>query len=1467
MKNRFLSALIAFSLVVGTFWAWSLFNISAENSTWSGDKYVFDLNYASSGNVSGMTGKTSFENIEFNGQIYQNSIITVNNSDLIFSTGGAFNNIKGAVAVDGSAEEDAAAVFKIYVDSTLVYVSDVIGRGEMESFDVDIPNGDTIRFRVCGIGHDYKDFFKYFWLSPVLTYGETVAETDGLSALSIDGKDIVFSPAIKDYTVELEGYETELRLRAGSVKSGASIKVNGIEAESFPFTITELPSDNIIVVSVTYGSSTEEYRIKVVGELGDIFYDNAMNTMDDYKNGESRWLYQRYDTATSSFVDINGSWVYSDKQPYFGMENSSYRWARMGAIFAHPGSGDVKVSRTYVVPLSGDLSVSLWAAKLYETTGSLQSGNVGLSIYKNSEKVWPTDSEHQLLGGDDIVDVSVNMTVETGDRIYFIVDNWDGSNGQDATYMDTTVSYMSQSQADANKYRTLYADVLSLTDKTVTAGDKTRIVEALDSLKSYSIAARRLLMEELRHLEELRTISVFLENDTMIPAGVEKFVTTVKVGVAPELPDSANIYLADGNVISGTVTWDSYDPQLLSAPGRFTISGTVDGYDGGTYFLVIVTDEEGSNENIVSENPASSGLPMAFASYSNLSSGGDGGDYAHWINDGEISKANWTTYNSKNAQDYVGIIFGSGFTVREERVYKLEITMPVITTYATQPPNLLKIQYYTGPDITVLPDTPDNMLGSSHPLDQDENWTDIEEWTQDVPFASESTSTITFDAVDTVAIRLVMSPNPRPIPSSGDGCIGIVELTCIGEFVPGNRTPGIEDIILDGEPLEGFSPDVSDYVYNVKSSAAPDVEVIVSDGSVASVIPSISPNGIVKIIVTAEDGTSTAIYSIQLDNSAYFRLNAEKELTLEEIDILFSKYSEDDCDAETWAEIVSIFEDARADVSSMTDVESLRAYRFDVLEGRADAVITGIDALGTEDYQTGDSAWENKDPSSDESLIPWFRHDAVVDQCDGNTYKELSTDGASSEYTFGYSANYSLYPGSALTGDFVFEFDIATPTQAFDMEVLAEFSCNDGSGVSAAWAPAVLMLTDGAFYAAAGGDKIYDLPVGEWVHVAVSVRIIKAGDKVSGTETNIYINNDLVYSVNDGFAHEDLTNFLSVNRVQLSIPEGTNAPGNSVTDLDNLKLYAASYPMYSYSVPCHLGEHEYTSGGVCHICNALENGKDGFKSASITLTDGVIINYFTLLSETSLSDPDAYVHFTSANGIDVMIPLSEGVADKGRYKFSLELRPDQMADEITAQVVYGDGSTGSSVVYSVREYAEKLDDADAEKLLANAMLRFGAFTQLYTGENTDDLAASVEDYTENAVISDDFSYNIVTGASGIILKGATLQIGAYTTIRVRYELSDGASIDDFTFKCGNDVLEVEQIGGSYYVYLRNIRPQNLDEKYTFTVSDGEGTTTLEYSAFSYMKNVLENAGSYDKALVNLINAMYDYNAAANAYIG
>lgn len=311
-------------------------------------------------------------------------------------------------------------------------------------------------------------------------------------------------------------------------------------------------------------------------------------------------------------------------------------------------------------------------------------------------------------------------------------------------------------------------------------------------------------------------------------------------------------------------------------------------------------------------------------------------------------------------------------------------------------------------------------------------------------------------------------------------------------------------------------------------------------------------------------------------------------------------------------------------------------------------------------------------------------------------------------------------------------------------------------------------------------------------------------------------------------------------------------PGNST------KVYSnTNAPIYV--------EHDYSNGGICTVCNGLENGKDGFKSASISLTDGVIVNYNVILSDKAIEDENAYIKFTAESGINKNIKFSEAVLTGETYKFSLELRPDQMSEIITAQVIYGDGTEGNSVDFSIKEYSEKLTN-EIDKKLADSMKLYGAFAQIYTGRKTDNLISDIKDYETNATIGEEYNYSLTENASGIKAKSATLQIGSQVTILVKYQLEEGKNISDYTFMCGDKSLEPVKNGDYYCVYLRNILPQDLDKMYEIVVKDkAKNKTTLKYSAFSYMKSAFEKADS-DKKLTNLLNAMYYYNKAAEDHM-
>ena len=934
-----------------------------------------------------------------------------------------------------------------------------------------------------------------------------------LKNLGIDGKDIVFDPYKQEYSVDLEGYETELRVFASAFKSDAVIKVDGVVMSEDCAAISQLSADNIIKVLVTYGKASTEYRIKVNGNLGDIYYDNAMNTMDDHKNGESRWLYQRYDSTSGKFIDIGTRWVYGDHQPYLAAENSSVTWTRMGALYAHPGSGSNKVSRTYVAPISGKATISLWASKLYNINGTLQSGAVGLSIYHNGEKVWPLDSDHVQLTGGSVVTHSLVLTLNAGDTINFVVDNWDGSNGMDATYMDTTVSYKSTSALGYEEFLNTHSGILSKTPLTVTIDDKEAVESALADMKACSLTVRKMLVEERRLLESLLD-AINTSNADTIVAGVERFAGTHSLGGSFTLPSVAKVYMANGTIVESAVTWNAYDASILDTVGEYEIGGTVAEYSLDTYYRLTVTT--------ISQNATSTGLPMAFASYSNIKSGGAGGDFVHLANDG-VYTGNWTTYNSKNTQEWLGMIFGNGTTPEAKNIDKILLTMPAISTYATQVPNLIKVQYYIGPDISELPSDPNNMLGTTHPLALDENWADATIISQE-EFASQKTSAICIESVNSIAIRLVMTPNKRPSgiagcigivemlcheappqssnvsnnstsmgvpmafasysnitsggtggdfvhlvndgvykgnwttynskntqewlgilfdgnrsidritlsmplistyatqvpnlikvqyyigpdfselpadpnnmlgtthplamdenwadatiisqeefaslktssiiiarvrtiairlvmtpnnrPSGIAGCIGVVEMVCYESPTLGDSTSEISDILLDGKPLAGFEVEKTDYSYDA-INGIPEVEVILGDHSALTVIKPLDADGVITIIVTAENGESVRVYNITLGNSQSFDVTLGKEFLIGDIDTLFAEYAQADYGENEWKSLLDIFANARSEVDTYTTLAEIENFDLEALKSSADAVKTKAQKNGS----------------------------------------------------------------------------------------------------------------------------------------------------------------------------------------------------------------------------------------------------------------------------------------------------------------------------------------------------------------------------------------------------------------------------------------------------------------------------------------------------------------------------------------
>ncbi len=253
-----------------------------------------------------------------------------------------------------------------------------------------------------------------------------------LKELSIENKDMVFMPSTKNYTVKLEGFENELRVKAVPFSEDATVKING-KAANGTVVLDELNESNEIVVEVTAKSGAKTtYTVKVEGTLGKLYDSNPAKLKKVTANGEENWYYAEMDKASGSISNITGKARFV-KNGEFCMQGSE-TYLRSGKRYMHPTNKKNAV-RSFTATKGGRIQISVDARKYATNTGK-----VGISIQKNAEKIWP-ETAYELLDATNQISNEIITQVEAGDKIHFIVDAVDGE-ASDATCLESTVRYL-----------------------------------------------------------------------------------------------------------------------------------------------------------------------------------------------------------------------------------------------------------------------------------------------------------------------------------------------------------------------------------------------------------------------------------------------------------------------------------------------------------------------------------------------------------------------------------------------------------------------------------------------------------------------------------------------------------------------------------------------------------------------------------------------------------------------------------------------------------------------------------------------------------------------------------------------------------------------------------------------------------------------------------------------------------------
>lgn len=302
----------------------------------------------------------------------------------------------------------------------------------------------------------------------------------------------------------------------------------------------------------------------------------------------------------------------------------------------------------------------------------------------------------------------------------------------------------------------------------------------------------------------------------------------------------------------------------------------------------------------------------------------------------------------------------------------------------------------------------------------------------------------------------------------------------------------------------------------------------------------------------------------------------------------------------------------------------------------------------------------------------------------------------------------------------------------------------------------------------------------------------------------------------------------------------------------------------------HIPDYDYSTKYLYQLPAYAKTNFSPVKlsKASLSLTDGVKINFFADLNGAAVSDDD-YVQFTSEGGVNQKVKLADAEKVGDIYKFSVNIRPDQMTEKVKAQYIYSATGLGNTpVAYSAADYAKSEYVPSSDHELVDSMMDYGAYAQLYTGKNIGTL--DVTKYPNISVPADaDFSgYSPINDdkSESVNVRSAALMIGSNTAIRVKFDISKFDTSNGMSFTCNGETLDYDVLdSNTVAVYVKGILPQQLDDFFEINAVFGSETIDFAYSPFSYMKYSFEKSDT-DQNVKNLLTAMYNYNVAATEYL-
>ncbi|MDO4269699.1 MAG: Ig-like domain-containing protein [Eubacteriales bacterium] len=321
------------------------------------------------------------------------------------------------------------------------------------------------------------------------------------------------------------------------------------------------------------------------------------------------------------------------------------------------------------------------------------------------------------------------------------------------------------------------------------------------------------------------------------------------IGMAPILPKTVPVYASDGTSTVSAVAWDEYDPNGLKQEGTITINGVTE-LEG----LPVTMSLRVTNDAIQSKNYAQLwtgfSYPMAFADFTE--------NDIKALNNGKEDK--WCSWGNPDGQTFnIGVVFGADYP-ESRYIDTVDLSIREDTTWDKTGIDGCTVQYYK-PEFTLadMPKKPGNMLDasmSSNPLNNDENWADVEN--QSNPEFAYGSNIISFDMVNTYALRLKLTKKG----SDPSYYLCLNELYAYGKSPVTHNDFAVSGIAADGTAIADFDPATKAYAVPVTGTAVPALTAAVDRNAAVTVLPAPNIDGESTVLITSEDGLKQITYHI-----------------------------------------------------------------------------------------------------------------------------------------------------------------------------------------------------------------------------------------------------------------------------------------------------------------------------------------------------------------------------------------------------------------------------------------------------------------------------------------------------------------------------------------------------------------------------------------------------------------------------